>query len=304
MNNLFIGILLSLALPVLSIGQSQPLFVQDVSWSPDGKYIVFQGLHDFDQAKNSFKTDIYIVRTDGSEMKKISSDETNEYYSAFGRGRIYFGVEKTGTKISNIYSAKPDGSDLRQITNSEKRDATPGISRDGKRIVFASSRDGDKYQIYISNADGTNVRRLTNDPLIGYYNPQISPDGKQIVYYTEKGDSKDQVWTMNIDGSDKKLLTANIGHNIFPGWSADSKEIIFASSKRDTDSAGSYVDGSYLYLIRADGTGLRKLGSINSFFARLSPDGKRLAYISGRFPTSDIYIANADGSNPVQITKQ
>ena len=283
--------------------QSSGLFVQDVSWSPDGKFIAFQALHDFDRENNTFKTDIYVVGSDGSNLKKVTSDDTNEYYSAFGKSRIYFAVEKAGTKVSNIYSAKPDGSDLKQISNSSKRDATPAISRDGKFIVFVSTRDSDKYQIYIANADGSNVRRLTTESSIGYFNPQFSPNGKQIVYYTEKGDGKDQVWVMNSDGSDQKLLTANVGHNIFPGWSPDGKGIIFSSSKRDINSAGSFVDGSILYTIRLDGTGLNKLGNINSFFARYSPDGRRIAYIIGKFPSSNIFVANADGSNPVQITK-
>ena len=44
-----------------------------------------------------------------------------------------------------------------------------------------------------------------------------------------------------------------------------------------------------------------KLGNIKSFFARFSPDGKKIAYISGKFPQTAIYIANADGSNQVKI---
>ena len=107
---------------------------------------------------------------------------------------------------------------------------------------------------------------------------------------------------MNADGSRPLLLTANIGHNIFPGWSADGKHIIFSSSKRETDTGDSYVDGSYLYLSSPDGSGLTKLGNIKSFFVRFSPDGKKIAYISGKFPQTAIYVANADGSNQVKIT--
>jgi TolB protein len=283
--------------------RGQALFIQDISWSPDGKYIAFQGLHDYDRATDKFKTDIYVIKTDGSDMKKISRDETNEYYTAWGRDRIYFGVETQGTKVSNIYSARPDGSDLQQITNSDKRDATPAVSSDGKHIAFVSTRDGDKYQIYTAKSDGSNIQRLTTDSNIGYFNPQFSPDGKHILYYAEKGDGKDQVWLMNADGSNQKLLTANIGHNIFPGWSPDGKRIIFSSSKRDAQSDGSYVTGSFVYTMNSDGSNLAKLNEIRSFFARYSPDGKKIAYVSGAFPQSAIYVANADGTGAVQITK-
>jgi len=289
-------------LPLAIAAQQTALFQQDVTWSPDGKYIAFSGMHDFDQAAHTFKADIYVMRADGSELKKISGDEKNEFYTAWAKGRVFFGAEDPKTKDSNIFSARLDGSDLRQVTNSRGKNSTPAVSRDGKRIAFVSTRDSDKYQIYTANPDGSVVRRLTTDSEIGYFNPQFSPDGKRIVYYAEKGDGKDQVWVMNSDGSSPTLLTNNIGHNIFPGWSADGKEIIFASSKRDQKSDGSYVDGSYLYVMNSDGSNLRKLGDVQSFFARFSPNGKHIAYVSGKFPLTHVFVANIDGSGTQKIT--
>jgi Tol biopolymer transport system component len=303
MKNIIFCFLIVLVASGAAASQQNALFHQDVTWSSDGKYIAFCGMHDFDPASNTFKADIYVIRVDGSGMKRISSNDMNEFYTAWAKDRIYFGVETPGTKDSNIYSARWDGSDLKQVTNSKGKNATPAVTRDGKHIAFVSTRDNEKYQIYTANADGSDTKRLTTDPAIGYFNPQFSPNGKRIVYYAEKGDGKDQVWVMNADGSNATLLTNNIGHNIFPGWSADGKEIIFASSKRDQRSDGSYVDGSYLYVMKADGSDLRKLGNIQSFFGRFSPDGKLIAYVSGKFPSTNIFLANADGSAPKQITK-
>jgi TolB protein len=279
------------------------MFHQDISWSPDGKYLAFTGMYGFDEARRNFKADIFVMRVDGSDVRKISGDEKKDFYTAWAGQRVIFSSQKTGNADSDIYSARPDGSDVRQLTNGPGKNSTPSSSRDGKLIAFASTRDGEKYQIYMMNVDGSNVRRLTTDSSIGFYNPQFSPDGKRIVFYSEKGDGKDQVWVMNVDGSNKKMLTADIGHNIFPGWSRNGKKIIFSSSKRETNSSGSYVDGSYLYTINADGSALTKLGDIKSYFARFSPDGKKVAYISGKFPETAIYIANADGSAAVKVTK-
>lgn len=283
---------------------SGAMFEQDVTWSPDGKSLTFTGMHDFDDKAHKFKADIYVIQADGSDLKMIGSETKNEFYTSWAKGRIAFSCEVPGTKDSDIYTVNPDGSGLRQLTKASKRNSTPSISKDGKRIAFISTRDGGKYQIYTMNADGSNVTRVTKDDGIAFFNPQWSPDGKRLVYYAEKGDQRDQIWVMNSDGSNNTLLTGNVGHNIFPGWSHDGKRIIFCSSRRDVATAGgTYVDDSYVYVMNADGSALQRIGNINSFFARFSPDGKRIAYISGKFPSTWVFIANADGSGATKITK-
>lgn len=295
--------LLILSAATLMAQTNAAMFCQDVSWSPDGKYIAFTGLHDFVKETNSFQTDIYVMRWDGSGEVKITDDKKNEYYTSLSKKRIAYSGGVKGAKVSDIYTANYDGTDVRQITKDAGNNSAPAFSRDGKRIAFISTRDTEKYQIYVMNSDGSHVIRLTKDDAVGFFNPQWSPDGKLLVYYAEKGDVLDQVWTMNADGTGAHLLTAGIGHNIYPGWSADGRTIIFSSSKRYADTSGPFVKGSFLYRIKADGTDLAKLGNIQSFFARVSPDGKKIAYISGGFPRSSIFVADVDGSNPKQLTR-
>ncbi len=302
--NRFIIALVSLFLGSFCVAaQTGGMFHQDISWSPDGKYVAFTGMYDFDRQKNTFKANIYTIRSDGSDLKKLTSDEKNEFYTSWAKGRIAFSSEIPGTRDSDIYTMDADGSNLRQLTKGPGKNSTPSFSRDGKKVAFVSTRDGGKYQIYVMSSDGSQLKRLTSDPNIGYFNPQFSRDGKRVVYYAEKGDQKDQIWTMNADGSNQKLLTVNVGHNIFPSWSRDGKKIIFSSSRREMDTTSSYVDGSYLYVMNADGSSLAKLGNIKSYFARFSPDGKKIAYISGKFPETAIFIANADGSGAIQVTE-
>src|SRR5437899_892851 len=80
----------------------------------------------------------------------------------------------------DIFTANPDGSDLKRLTDSPGYDAESTISRDGKKIVFTSLRDGD-LDIYTMDADGKHVKRLTTE--LGYDGGPYWPyDGKQIVY--------------------------------------------------------------------------------------------------------------------------
>src|ERR1700731_5283039 len=78
----------------------------------------------------------------------------------------------------HIYTANPDGSDLRALSHSPgSYNAESTISRDGKKIVFTSTRNGD-LDIYTMNADGSDVRQLTHE--LGYDGGAFfSGDGKK-----------------------------------------------------------------------------------------------------------------------------
>src|SRR6202163_2427943 len=164
-----------------------------------------------------------------------------------------------------IYTAKPDGSDLRLLSNAPgSYNAESTISRDGKKIVFTSTRNGD-LDVYSMNADGSDVRQLTHE--LGYDGGAFfSDDGKKIVYRSEQpktpeqiADYKDllshglirpgnlEIWVMDADGKNKHQVTHNGAANFAPYWLPDGKRIIFASN------VGNQKDpsGFDLYLINA-----------------------------------------------------
>jgi len=196
----------------------------------------------------------------------------------------------------DIYSAKPDGSGLKRLTATPGYDAEATISRDGKKIVFTSVRDGD-LEIYTMDANGKNVRRLTHEA--GYDGGAFfSADGKKIVYRAQRPASeaeaadykallakglvrpgKLELWVMDADGSNKRQVTRNGAANFGPFWHPDGKRIIFASNL--ADPKGRNFD---LYLIHQDGTGLERVTWSPEFdgFPMFSSDGKRLVWASNR----------------------
>ena len=149
-----------------------------------------------------------------------------------------------------IYSAKQDGTDLVNLTISPGYDAEGAFSPDGQQIVFCSLRAAfplenlspeqrARYEkdpswfgdIYIMNADGSNVRRLTDAP--GYDGgPFFSPDGQRIVWrhFEENGVIAD-IWTMKTDGSDKRRITDFKSMSWAPFYHPSGKYIIFTSNK-------------------------------------------------------------------------
>ncbi len=197
----------------------------------------------------------------------------------------------------DIYTAKPDGSDLHRLTNSPGYDAEATISRDGKKIVFTSLRNGD-LDIYTMNADGSDVRQLTHE--LGYDGGAFfSDDGKKIVYRSQQpktpeeiADYKDllsrglirpgnlELWVMDADGKNKRQVTHNGAANFAPYWFPDGKRIIFASNLGNQKDPS----GFDLYAINEDGSGLDRITYHPDFdaFPMFSSDGKRLVWASNR----------------------
>jgi len=195
-----------------------------------------------------------------------------------------------------IYTAKPDGTDQKRLTNNPGYDAEATVSRDGKKIVFTSYRDGD-LDIYTMDPNGKNVKRLTTE--LGYDGgPFFSPDGKKIVYRAyhpktpaEVADYQEllktgllrpvrfEIFVMDADGSNKRQLTDNGAASFAPFFHPDGKRIIFASNQHEP--RGRNFD---LYMINLDGTGLERITTHPLFdsFPMFSSDGKMLVWASNR----------------------
>ena len=186
------------------------------------------------------------------------------------------------------------------LTHSPGYDAEGSFSPDGKQIVFCSLRAAfpleklptdqrDRYEkdaswfgdIYIMNADGSNVRRLTDAP--GYDGgPFFSPDGQRIVWrhFDENGMIAD-VWTMKLDGSDKRRVTDFKSMSWAPFYHPSGKYFIFTSNKLG-------FENFELFLVDANGEHEPVRVTFTPGFDGLpvfSPDGKKLCWTSGR--TSD-----------------
>lgn len=272
---------------------AEKTFYQDVSWSRDGSRIAFTAMKH--AGEKEMRSGIYVMRSDGSEPTRVTDEETTAFYVSMSPDgkRVAYAV-RTGEKKSDISAAALDGSKPARLTEGGYNH-TPAWSPDGKKIAFISDRDGAGPQIYVMNADGSKQTRLTKTDTRDY-NPAWSPDGKRITYYAERGDQKDQIWVMNADGTGAKLLTAGEGHNIFPAFSSDGARVVF-TSKREGDAF------FHIYSVKTDGTDLKRLYEQEAFFARPSPDGRKIAFTAGRFPESAIYVMNSDGTSLVKLTK-
>jgi TolB protein len=166
------------------------------------------------------------------------------------------------------------------------RAAFPGING---RIAFQSDRDGNR-EIYSMNPEGSDPRRLTNDPALDS-SPVYSPDGTKIAFVSDREDGY-QIWVMNADGSNPARITDACGA-LTPAWSPDGTRIAFTEFCNDD-----------VYVVDADGTDMVGLATTSDFerFPSWSPDGSTIAYNRFNGSDDDVWAMDADGANQVDLT--
>lgn len=226
----------------------------------------------------------------------------------------------------------PDGTAVLEYFN-------PGLniqgvvwSPNGTQIAF-SGYNGASFQVYVINADGTGLKKLTSLDDAG--NPAWSPDGTQITFTGDTGASS-QIYVINADGTGQKKLTS-LSDAFFPAWSPGGTQIAFTGDTGgpdqvyvvNTDGTGlkrltSLSEASFpvwspngrqiafngetggafqVHVVNADGTGLKKLTSFaGAFWPVWSPNGSRIAFEASKGGDSEIYLMDADGSNQVALT--
>ena len=131
-------------------------------------------------------------------------------------------------------------------------DETPSFFPDGRRVVFASNRDGRDRELYIRDTErGGPLTRLTNN---GYddWSPSVSRDGRWIAFLSDR-DGRTGLYTMRSDGRDVRCLIPGTRSSIAsPIWSPDGRWVAFSAKQGG---------GSALLRVRADGSGrVERLG--------------------------------------------
>jgi Tol biopolymer transport system component len=205
-----------------------------------------------------------------------------------------------------IYGMNAEGSHQQRLTRAQGDPSTPkGLffqvnpawSPDGRRIAFASKRDG-TFHIFAMNAEGTGTRRLTNTK-DDDDNPTWSPDGKLIAFERE---APGDIYVMNADGSGAHRLVKDDATEEDPAWSPDGRWIAYVRRIPGTPV-------KEIWLVRPDGSTahrLLRLGT-SSVAPAWSPDAKRIAFSSDGGQTSGlyaVYTVGLDGKQPRRLTTE
>lgn len=243
-------------------------------WSRDGSQIVFE------RQWEHRAWEMYRVRPDGSHLTEIepgcpsgspiceasgpalSPDGRRIAFShAFGRLKTIAGEQWIEVKAISVMNV--DGTGVRQLTQRRKptssEDGSPVWSPDGRRIAFvrvnSTARPRGGQAIFVMNADGSDVRRVTPWGMKAGDHPDWSPDGGWIIFRAPEPDgfAGTDLFRIRPDGTGVQPLTKTGPHveMLSASYSPNGKSIVYAST-----GFGGLPD---LYSMRQDGKGVRQI---------------------------------------------
>ena len=292
-------------------GEGAPGSMRNPSWSSDGRLVVYE------------KTD-YAPRPQNQRLYSWSPDleyRFTDVFPSFSPQGVLTttGLSATlGNPQTPISTMNADGSNARRVFHDQSGAAMMSSwSPDGERLVFGfggffGARYARPAKLIMINADGSNRRDLTeNLPNSGF--PDWSPDGNQIVYRVWGNDGRGGeargLRLLDLRDGSVEVLTEEWDN--FPYWSPDGELILFTRQKSDDQDFD-------LFTIRPDGTELRQITTSPGAdgHATWTADGRSIFFMSARGgfkdeaslydfspqPYAQIFIMNADGTDPRQLT--
>jgi Tol biopolymer transport system component len=218
-----------------------------LTWSPEGDQLAFVG-HDHS---------VYAIGADGTGMRTVTSSVDGCCLAWLPRAaRRIIPPPHRGATIPNPAPIGPPTH-------------LPGL------VAFASDRTSphneDHYEIYTMRSDGSELVRLSG-PSDYNFHPTWSPDGGQIAFGGWDNTAQQQgIFVVNADGSRVRQLTDFKSPAHQPDWSPDGSLIACVAPAKDV--------GPEIYVIRPDGTGLRRITTLGGVSEPdWSPDGSTILF--------------------------
>lgn len=247
--------------------------ISGLAWTPDGSGILFS-------SKRGGTFGLWYIDRRGGTPAWANATYNNIHHPATahqGVRRVYerWHVDANIWRfaISPGPAATEAPADGARIIASTQWDGQPAFAPDGRAIAFASDRSG-APEIWVADAEGTNLRRLTSfdGPYVG--RPQWSPDGRALAFEA-RADGNADLYRIDLEDGVLQRLTTHAATDHAPRWSRDGAWLYFGSNRQQ---------GWQIWKIaRGEETPVqvtREGGSI----AQESPDGQHLYYLKHNLP--------------------
>jgi TolB protein len=212
--------------------------------SADGRLVAFIGAGPSDADPQ----DVWLMRADGSERRRVALAAGLEFAPALSPdgARVAF-IRIGDDDVSRLFVANVDGSGERELAAETPGTfhATPAWSPDGRRLAFAAGEAG-ALSLWVVDADGRDLARLTAPEAATDFDPAWSPDGTRLAFVRTTGPRQASILVLDLVTRAQRTLVP-MAHNRHPAWSPDGARIAFVS----TIDGG---DDQELYTVAPDGS--------------------------------------------------
>ena len=257
--------------------------------SPDGRLIAFI-------ATRSGHARLCLIGLDGRNERELSVpdlDRSPRWSSV--RELTFTGSDADSGKI---FSFDVDRGTLRVVANVPGR--TQSLSPDGHRVLYLVG-PWTSTSLVVADTDGGHARTLAGGRTTAW-NGTWSPDGMRVAYTYGDSTRLLQVHVIDRDGGGDRAVTHSTrdeGSAQLPEWSPDGRWLAVQVNRLPTHS-------SEIWIVSVANGEVHRIAPHEAPYLDETPswfpDGKRLAFQSNRTGTMEVWVMNADGSNPVQIT--
>lgn len=264
------------------------------AWSPDGKRIAFD-------ADDFLTASLWSVSLDGGDLKQLAADGYDAAYAPDGKSLYYTYLGLRRIRVSP-QTGEPVGEPVMVATGVPTAIRHATISADGKKIAYSVlGLSSNLWSIPLAAGShevaGAPVA-FTRDTSSRNNLLSFSPDGRKVAFTRWRAGTSADIWIADADGKNPVQLTAELSTETMPAWFPDGKRIAFIS---DRDGNRDQLTLWSLTLETGKEEMLLDLGE-GVEFARLSPDGERVAFNSKKSGTINVWMASLRGGEPQQLT--
>ena len=234
--------------------------------------------------------DVYVADWDGKNAARITNGDVNVRPALIPGGGVAFTSYRS--KKPFLFVSR-GGGEPTQIIAKGSMVTGAAFSADGKRVAVSVS-EGENAEIFVANADGSDLKKLTDTKFFLNTSPTWAPDGKRLAFVSNR-DGNPQIYVMNADGSGQKRLTFQGNYNTTPSWSPRGDLIAFTA--RDERNAFDLftvnVETKKITRLTQDASGNEE--------PTFSPNGRLVMFTSTRGGGRGLYVMTFDGNNQIAL---
>lgn len=246
---------------------------------------------------------VYVIPAVGGEERKLFavSKVTDLVWWPDGKGFLIAMRENISTPVS-LYHYSLDGTQRQRLTNPPATlagDTIPAFSPDGQLIAFSRNWSSGGSDVFVVPASGGEPRRVTQDAhhLRGL---TFTPDGREIIYSSPRlAGERRSLWRVSVNGGTPIRLPFGTDYADAPEVARHGNRLAFVQGHDSEQiwayniSMGAETAEPPKILI---GSRQMQVGP------QYSPEGKRIVFASDRTGSWELWICQADGTHPVQLT--